>query len=64
MEVVLHHRRLEGRLVQDPAEDVLALVHPRHDGAQEGVVEDEADVLDRIRPRLVDEVAGPRTCVA
>src|SRR5664280_1012388 len=56
LQVVLHHHRLEPRLIQDALEDVGVVVHAADDALDEGVGEHELEVLDGVGAGLGDEL--------
>src|SRR5581483_11033433 len=60
--VVVEHRLLELGVVEDALEDVRVLIHPVNDRVDEGAVEDEAEVVERVRARPRGEglVSSPR----
>jgi hypothetical protein len=53
VQVVVHHYALEGWVVEDLLEYVLVVVHAADDALDEGVGEDEAEVLDGIGTRVL-----------
>ncbi len=46
--VVVEDGLLEGGLAEDPLEDLVVVVHPPHDGIEEGAVEDEPEVREAV----------------